>query len=977
MHLSFFIPIFAEIFYRYIMETDHYSYRKWIIGGFAILFSLLLLVSCEKKTEGFTAEQRKAAEFALKGIYSPDTLEAIQHRMQEKGDVLGSIVVLREWGRILRNESRFDEALRVHSEGLRQAEAVHDTIEWVRALNNIGTNYRRLGILDAAQEYHYLAWKMSEASTDTTFQAKKNKVISLNGLGNIYLSLGNYERADSVLRKALAGEKELNSLFGQAINYANLATIFKNKAEIDSAWVYYRKSMDLNTKAKNKLGISLGHTYYGELYEIEGKYEKAYAEYEKALEMMKASKDEWHALTAQMALAHIDYVTGKDEDALKNLNKAETTARKIKSREHLAEIYDLYYRIYERQGRYEHALKSHLEATALKDSVVGTEKMNRIQNVSLNIERRRQVEQMNHAKQVLEQERGRKRMIAMVAIGVVLLLVILILSLSYIQRIRTRSYNTLKKMNLLRENFFTNITHEFRTPLTVILGSAQDIINHENASKTIKDKAKSIEQQGKNLLTFINQLLDISKIKSAVGDPDWRSGNISAYIAMIVESYRDYAHSQKIDLHFLSRGDIQMDFVPHYINKILNNLLSNAFKFTPKYGKVDVSVWQEDNKLFLEVSDTGIGISASQLPHLFEMFYQAEGESSNIGSGIGLSLVKQIVDSVGGTINVTSEEKKGSTFLITIPIKQGQKPYEDFAANETTNTPMLPKEQNVLQDSNSDDDDNQRILIIEDNSDIAAYIGEHLTDKYAVFYASNGKEGLDKANALVPDLIITDLMMPEINGLEVCRQVRRNEVINHIPIIVITAKTSETDRIKGLEAGADAYLAKPFNSDELLTRVEKLLEQRRSLREKYLQLGVLGSVETKEKDQESEKTKPPTKIAETELNMPDQQFLTKMVDYVYLMLDKNEEIDINLIASNMYMSSRQFYRKVSALTGSSPQAYIQRVRIHKAKQLLDKNPQLPLKEVSERCGFSDYSNFVRSFKNVCGITPTQYLRQVD
>ena len=354
------------------METDYYSYRKWIIGGFAVLISLLLVVSCQKKTEGFTPEQRKAADLAIKGIYSPDTLKAIQHRMQEKGDVLGNIVALREWGRILRNESRFDEALRVHSEGLRQAEAVHDTIEWVRALNNIGTNYRRLGILDAAQEYHYLAWKISESSTDTAFQAKKNKVISLNGLGNIYLSLGNYERADSVLRKALVGEKELNSIFGQAINYSNLGAIFKNKSEIDSAWAYYRKSMDLNTKAKNKLGISLAHTYYGELYEIEGRYDKAYAEYEKALEMMKASKDEWHALTAQMALAHIDYVTGKDEAALKNLNKAETTARKIKSREHLAEIYDLYYRIYERQGKYESALKNHLEATALKDSVVGT-----------------------------------------------------------------------------------------------------------------------------------------------------------------------------------------------------------------------------------------------------------------------------------------------------------------------------------------------------------------------------------------------------------------------------------------------------------------------------------------------------------------------------------------------------------------------------------------------------------------------------
>jgi tetratricopeptide (TPR) repeat protein len=263
----------------------------------------------------------------------------LQKRLEIEGNYLGSIVALREWGKALRNESRFEEALRIHSEGLRQARAIGDTIELVQAMNNIGTDYRRMGVLDAAQEYHYRAWTLSEECADTSFTARKNRMVSLNGLGNIYLTLGNYERADSVLRMALKGEQELHSALGQAINYANLGSVFEHRGQTDSAWVCYRKSMALNTEAGSELGISLCHTYFGSLYERAGQYDKATEEYETAYQMMQTSMDDWHALNSLIALAGIHSAKGDGAKTLEYLAKAKATAERIASKEHLAEIH--------------------------------------------------------------------------------------------------------------------------------------------------------------------------------------------------------------------------------------------------------------------------------------------------------------------------------------------------------------------------------------------------------------------------------------------------------------------------------------------------------------------------------------------------------------------------------------------------------------------------------------------------------------
>ncbi|OLQ19780.1 hybrid sensor histidine kinase/response regulator [Tannerella forsythia] len=940
------------------LQPHHEPFNSYGGGGYRLILSALaafisvclLLVSCGKKSVSFTPDKRKMADSIVRSAHDIDSLALLQKRMESEGDRLGSIIALREWGKVLRNESRFEEALNVHSKGQQQAEAVGDTLEWVQALNNIGTDYRRMGVLDVAQEYHYRAWTLSEECADTSFTARKNRAISLNGLGNIYMTLGNYERADSALRMALEGERQLHSALGQAINYANLGSIFEHRGQTDSAWVYYRKSMALNTEAGSTLGISLCHTYFGSLYEKARQYGKATEEYETAYRLMQESKDEWHALNSLIALADIYHTTGNDAKEMEYLGKAKAIAERIKSPEHLAEIHTLYYKHYKQTGDYRTALSSYEQAMTMQDSVLNMEKVNRIQNTSLNIERNRQAREMGEARHRLEQERT-ARYVGFGVLGIVLLVLSGVLTIVlYTNRLHRRNHLALKRLSALRENFFTNITHEFRTPLTVILGLSHNLQDAD--TEAVRENARTIERQGKGLLTLINQLLDISKIKSSVGNPDWCNGNITAHLTMIIEAYRDYARSRNIDLHFLAREAVEMDFVPDYVSKVMNNLLSNAFKFTPEYGKVSVLVWREGNCLFLDVSDTGEGIDKETVSHVFEPFYQAETEARSIGTGVGLALVKQIIDAVEGSITVESTVGKGTTFHIHVPIHHDSKRKMDSTMIDSA--PLLPENETTLADS--ENDDNQcRLLVIEDNHDIAAYIGSLFADRYAVSYAANGKEGMEKALDLVPDLIITDLMMPGMDGLEVCRQVRGNEIINHIPIIVVTAKITEEERIKGLEAGADAYISKPFNADELRTRVEKLLDRHHRLRDKF------SNIADTDKEQ---------KLTDAE-----RRFLAKAVDFIYHLLDKRH-LDVNTLAEKLYMSPRQLHRKLVAITGDSPATYMLKIKMQKARNLLETKPGLTIEDIAEHCGFEHTPNFYSAFKKTYGVTPMDYRRGI-
>lgn len=849
----------------------------------------------------------------------------------ETQSIRDSLATLRQQGKKERDASRYDEALRLHIRGLDMARAVGDSSEWIQALNNIATDYRRMGMLDVAQSYHYQALTLCDESSDTTYQMRKNRVKALNGLGNIYLSIYSYDDADSVFRQALEGEHQLGSATGQAINYANLGSIYSARGDDEKALDYYRQSMFYNKKDSNLLGMALCHLYFGNIYERRQQYDLALREYEQSDRMMTDLKDLWHALEPRLALASVYYHTHEDVKALALLDRADATARQINSWEHIVEVHHLYFQLMQRQGRYHEALDHHLIATAYQDSILDNEKLDRIHNIGINIERTRQQEMVDMAQNELQTEKRIRQQSAWLFGLTVILLLAVISALLYVQRMRHHSMEMMREASRLREDFFTNITHEFRTPLTVILGLSRKIRENTEVPQSVSDKASTIERQGNRLLTLVTQLLDISKVKSVIGEPNWQHGNICAQVAMLLETYIDYAANRGVTLKYHYDKAIEMDFVPDYVNKVMSNLVSNALKFTPNGGTISVNLYQRGDRLHIDVSDTGHGISSDKLAHIFEPFYTTGDTGEAKGTGIGLALTQEIISHLDGTITAESQVGKGTTFHIVMPI-------QNRSADPVTETEIGNSGKPI-------------IVVAEDNADVADLLCTQLEPFYEVVAARDGVEALKRAGEIIPDLVITDVMMPNMDGMALARAIRANDLTAHIPIIMVTARVTEQDRIEGLKAGADAYLVKPFNTEELLTRVAKLLEQRIMLRDKYAQTITQAPVTD---------------------NAIEDHFLARVEQVIVAHINKGEDITVTMVADDLNITARQLHRKVTGLINQSPAALIRITRINCAKTIMAAKPEMPLKSVALACGFTDYSHFAKVFRTVTGISPTAW-----
>ena len=849
----------------------------------------------------------------------------------ETQSIRDSLATLRQQGKKERDASRYDEALRLHIRGLDMARAVGDSSEWIQALNNIATDYRRMGMLDVAQSYHYQALTLCDESADTTYQMRKNRVKALNGLGNIYLSIYSYDDADSVFRQALEGEHQLGSATGQAINYANLGSIYSARGDDEKALDYYRQSMFYNKQDSNLLGMALCHLYFGNIYERRQQYDLALREYEQSDRMMTDLKDLWHALEPRLALASVYYHTHEDAKAQALLDKADATARQINSWEHIVEVHHIYFQLMQRQGRYHEALDHHLIATAYQDSILDNEKLDRIHNIGINIERTRQQEMVDMAQNELQTEKRIRQQSAWLFGLTVILLLAVISALLYVQRMRHRSMEMMREASRLREDFFTNITHEFRTPLTVILGLSRKIRENTEVPQSVSDKASTIERQGNRLLTLVTQLLDISKVKSVIGEPNWQHGNICAQVAMLLETYIDYAANRGVTLKYHYDKAIEMDFVPDYVNKVMSNLVSNALKFTPNGGTISVNLYQRGDRLHIDVSDTGHGISSDKLAHIFEPFYTTGDTGEAKGTGIGLALTQEIISHLDGTITVESQVGKGTTFHIVMPI-------QNRSADPVTETEIGNSGKPI-------------IVVAEDNADVADLLCTQLEPFYEVVAARDGVEALKRAGEIIPDLVITDVMMPNMDGMALARAIRANDLTAHIPIIMVTARVTEQDRIEGLKAGADAYLVKPFNTEELLTRVAKLLEQRIMLRDKYAQTITQAPVSD---------------------DTIEDHFLARVEQVIVAHINKGEDITVTMVADDLNITARQLHRKVTGLINQSPAALIRITRINCAKTIMAAKPEMPLKSVALACGFTDYSHFAKVFRTVTGVSPTAW-----
>lgn len=923
------------------------------------LFACAFWVGCTPFSTGDVSRgggHKLEIDSLLRHVHCADSLRMMYETFSNSDDKIGQMLVLKQLGKLQREQNLFSEAIATHQRGCELAVALCDTPEIVYALNNIGTNYRRMSMLDEATQNHYRALAYCDAYSDTSsYSSRKNRVVSLNGIGNIALSMGDYVTADSVFRQALKGEQQLGSALGQAINYANLGAIFEHQGKLDSAWTYYRLSLQKNIEADSQLGISLCHGYFGGLYEKQGDFDNAVQEYEQAY-AMEGRIDVWHWLNALISLAQLHVSQGNTDVALNLLSRGETEALAGKSSGHLAEIYTLYYRIWQLKGDATKALSFYKKSHAYSDSILNEKNLIEVQNERVRYEHERRQREIDHLNETYQKDRKYRNLLIVGMCLIVFLLIAVMLFLLYVLRLRRQRQTEVLRLDQMRSTFFTNITHEFRTPLTVVIGLAERM-QLPTSTENLSAIGTTIMRQGQNMLELINQILDMAKASSATLDSDYEHGDVVGFIHALVESMRELTRKKKVELLYApSLPHVPMDFVPDYLTKIIRNLISNAVKFAPENGRVFLTSNVEDGKLKLWVADNGCGIPMKDQPHIFEPFWQACSNGTALGTGVGLSLVRQLVQAMGGTVSVKSAPGAGTVFMISLPMRHGTAPHKELPSLTKFETVPAPDADEVSSNSENESDENLVILLVEDNNDVASYVSSILTDA-KVHFARNGKEGLEKAFSVVPDIIITDIMMPVMGGVELCREIRSSSILNHIPIVVLSAKSAERDKLECLRAGADSYIYKPFSAAELLVTVNTLLERRRALQSSFAHAASAAQPEK-----------------ETVLSSQDQEFLSKVVNMIYAQM-AHQNVNVNELASSLCMSPKQLNRKLSAITGESVSRYVLRVRMTKAKTLLDSDRNHTIAEVAQLCGFDENSNFTRAFKSFFDITPSQYRKR--
>jgi signal transduction histidine kinase/ligand-binding sensor domain-containing protein/DNA-binding response OmpR family regulator len=513
--------------------------------------------------------------------------------------------------------------------------------------------------------------------------------------------------------------------------------------------------------------------------------------------------------------------------------------------------------------------------------------------------------------------------------------------------VEQKEKQTLKELDNLKTKFFSNITHEFRTPLTLIQGPANELLEKTNDPEA-KKLLTMIKNNSARLLTLINQLLDLAKLDAQEVKLNTKSARLDVLLKTTVSQFTSLASSRLIHLEWRIPSEAHTVLIDEEkVETILINLISNALKFTPARGIVLVSATYTNQLLEVEVKDNGRGIPVDKLAHIFDRFYQVEATDSSHseGTGIGLALVKEYIELMKGVIQVESEVAVGTVFKISIPLS--------IAPAQLVEEPTTVMNENpvVIEEHSIEDSELPLLLIVEDNEDIRSFIKTCLGNPYRYSEARHGREGLEKSRHEIPDLIISDLMMPEMDGMQLCHEIKKDSRTNHIPFIMLTAKAAEESKIEGLQTGADDYLIKPFNKAELLLKVRNLI----LLREK-LQIRIKNNLLSQATMVVAQST--------------GEQFIVKTKAYIEANL-KEEKLTVETLATELALSREQCYRKILALTGLSPSAFIRKLRLQKAAQLLAVKWG-PVSQIAYEVGFENLSYFSKAFKEEFGKLPSEY-----
>jgi signal transduction histidine kinase/DNA-binding response OmpR family regulator len=907
------------------------------------------------------------------------------------GHVPSQVMSNIKYAQYLRTRTKIDSAILMFNIGKELAEKENFKAGVSDALNGLAYIYLRKGNLKRALEYH-------QKNLELSIEMKNDLRMgwAYGGIGGVYSEMGEYTKAMENYVLSSRKHKELGNLTDYAINLSNIgmlqekldnydiakqyliqsdsiAKIIKNNhiqtyvcyalgrlynktGDLEQAITYSKKALSGYEQAGRRNQASFVNHTLGTIYWKQQRYRDALEAFQKRMEMAKEIGDSVGISSAYKSIGDCYGKLNEHEKAKTNYLNALNVA--IFNSNELGEMraHDALARVYASEGDFDKAYQSKNQYAILRDSLYTKEK----RELATEIEAKYQNEQKVKEIALLESEKElqalqlTKRINERNGIIAIAVFVLILAGLFYNQyRIKQKANLKLRELDRLKSNFFANISHEFRTPLTLIKGPIERLEQNPEENLSLAN-IKMIRRNTTRVLKLINQLLDLSKIDRGNLQLTPTEGDVYKCLRAATSSFNSHAAQLDIDYQVsIPKGTVWALFDRDKIDKIVYNLLSNAFKFSPAGAVISFRSFLDHAGLHIEVRDTGKGIPKDKLPYIFDRFYQVDGGMAREqeGTGIGLSLSKDLVDLMDGTLTVNSELNKGSFFKVLIPLQE-IKTGSDRRVSDEANLPKPKSEARAIAKQHQDIRNVPSVLIVEDNPDMRHFIKEQLISYYKVFEATNGETGFRTSISQQPDLIVTDLMMPKLDGIELCKKLKTNVNTSHIPVIMLTAKAGIDNKIEGLETGADDYLTKPFNADELLARTKNLIEQRKNLRELFSR---------------SENTIDPKKVTVTSI---DQRFLQSLIDLLEDQYD-NPEFGVPQIQLSLAMSKTHLHRKVKALTNEAPGELLRNFRLKRAAQLLSQKSDT-VTQIAYAVGFNNLSYFAKCFKKRYGVAPSSY-----
>ncbi len=849
--------------------------------------------------------------------------------------------------------------------------------------NDAGTIYKEWGNRPKALEYFLKALEINKKTGNRRYEAT-----NLENIGSIYFEDENYDRALYYFKQGLSIEKEIDNIYGMAQTFLTLSSLHLHLSHVDSCFYYLRNALKCFNHVEDKLGLANTYNKFGEAYLQEGKFELSIEQFAAALKIFIEIGNEKGKANSYAGLARAYFEMGDYSNAIKNYNKSVNLAGEGNFVNLLINNYFYLEKVYEATGDSKKQIESLKNYIALKDTVFIQEKQKQASELLARFESERKENEillLNQQNEINQNSLFRQRVIITSVIGLLALtaLGIFLLFVRYRQKKKVnlllQNKNTeieqkqlkieaqnlklenqaekLKELDEMKSRFFTNISHEFRTPLTLILGPTEQLIENTE-SPNEKASLLSVKYNAQKLLGLINQLLNISKIEKGMVKLTLSTGDICSHIVFITEMFSSQIKEKRLRLNIKCESEPLIgDFDKEKIEHICLNLLSNAIKNTDK-GEITVAVLKGERPgwVQIKVSDTGKGIEPNKLPFVFDRFYMAD-ETEKAGSGIGLAFTNELIKVYKGNIKVESEVGKGTTFIVDLPFSSKEFTSEEFIFIDSSQEQMVqqPLETEAIltgKPEKKSHSNNKTILVVEDHSELRAFIADNFNGSYNVLEAENGKEGIELAMKELPDIIITDIMMPEVDGIELSKTLKNDEKTSHIPIIMLTAKASEDSKIAGLETEADDYLTKPFSIRELKVRIKNLLSIREKLRERYNR-----SIEVR-----------PSEIT---CNSIDEQFISKILKIVEDNIS-NPDFSVETLCELAGISRSALHNKIKSLLNQSTTEFINTIRIKRAAQLIKKKAG-SISEIAYDVGYNNLSYFTKTFKKHFGVTPSEMM----